>query len=92
MHVLLNSSGSFHMISKKSLPCGVKVDLWGPRYLINTLAGNMQSTGKAPVQGIWLPEFDKSLVIDNDNFLLFNAKYKYDIILQSISCPSTESI
>ena len=41
----------------------------------------MQPVGKVGVQGLRLPKFDKILVIDKHNFLIFNADCKYDMIL-----------
>ena len=69
------------MISSKVLPIGVQVDHDHKTNLVATLAGPMQPTGKVGVSGIRLPEFDRSLVIDKHDFLIYNAECKYDMIL-----------
>ena len=69
------------MISSKVLPKGVQINHEGPTNLVSTLAGAMQPVGKVQVQGLQLPEFDKGLVIDKHDFLIFNADCKYDMIL-----------
>ena len=83
MKVLFDSGESASMISSKVLPIGVQVDHDHKTNLVATLAGVMQPTDKVGVSGIRLPEFDRSLVIDKHNFLIFNAECKYDMILGS---------
>ena len=81
MKVPFDSGGSVSMISKKVLPREVQVYHSGPSKLVSTLASNTQLTGKVGVQGICLPKFNKSLVINKHDFLIFNANCKYDMIL-----------
>ena len=81
MKVLFDSGGSASMINSKALPRGVQVSYDHKTNLVQTLAGVMQPTGKVGVKGIRLPEFDRSLVIDSHDFLIFNAECKYDMIL-----------
>ena len=83
MKVLFDSGESASMIRSKVLPIGVQVDHDHKTNLVATLAGVMQPTGKVGVSGIRLPEFDRSLVIDKHDFLIFNAECKYDMILGS---------
>ena len=83
MNVLLDSGGSASMISKKVLPAGVKVTHDNSSTMIATLAGAVHSTGKVELQGLRLPEFDRSLVIDSHTFLTFQAPCKYDMIVGS---------
>ena len=79
--VLFDSGGSASMMSKKVIPRKVEVNHSGPTTLVSTLAGIIQLTDKVAVQGICLPKFDKSLVIDKRDFLIFDSDCKYNMIL-----------
>ena len=82
MNVLLDSGGSTSMIGKNILVKGVNTNKGG-RFLVPTLVGQVNLTGKVQVQSLCLPKFDKSLVMDNHDFLTFNAPCKYDMLLGS---------
>ena len=81
MKVLFDSGGSASMINSKALPRGVQVSYDHKTNIVQTLAGVMKPTGKVGVKGIRLPEFDRSLVINSHDFLIFNTECKYDMIL-----------
>ena len=91
MKVLFDSGKSASMISSKVLPKGVQINHDGPTNLVSTLAGAIRPVGKVGVQGLWLSEFDKGLVIDKHNFLIFNADCKYETITRTQQTAFLES-
>ena len=49
--------------------------------MMNTLAGVYASLETISMEGIRLPAFDKNRIVDNHEFLVFEQKCRYDIIL-----------
>ena len=48
---------------------------------MNTLAGTYTPLGPATMEGLRLPSFDKNRIIDDHEFLVFDADCRYDVII-----------
>ena len=69
------------MIKKNIMPRGVRLDIGGPRTLMNTLAGTYAPLGSVSIKGMRLPAFDKHRIIDEHSVIVFGQPCNYDIIL-----------
>ena len=73
------------MLNEKSLPPGVTVTPAAPTTM-NTLAGHMTRKGTVIVKGMRLPEFKRNRIVEEHEFMTFNAPCKYDMILGADYC------
>ena len=69
------------MIHRNTLTKGVNPMALDKRACMNTLAGTYKSGGKVLLKNLRLPEFHKSLNIENQRALVFETNCWYDIIL-----------
>ncbi len=70
------------MIKRSALPKGIVTKLLCDTKLVRTLAGHLKTQEVVTMQGIRLPEFDKSRCINQQKVVVFNNdNVKYDIIL-----------
>ena len=84
MKVLLDSGGSATLINRRALPKATTIDTSGSRTMVQTLAGNMAPIGRVRVEGLRLPEFDKSLILNEHTCLTFDRPdCQYDMIVGS---------
>ena len=51
------------------------------RARMNTLSGTYEFGGEVMLKGLRLPEFDKSRNIEEPKALVFDANFRYDVIL-----------
>ena len=81
LRVLYDSGGSKSMCHRRILPKGARITQDSERTMMNTLAGAYSPLGSVDIRGMRLPAFDKNRIIDQHEFLVFDAQCKYDIIL-----------
>ena len=82
LRVLFDSGGSTSMIHRRAMPKGTRItQTQESRTMMNTLAGPYAPLGSASAKGLRIPAFDKNRVIDQHEFLVFDAPCNYDIIL-----------
>mmetsp|Transcript_18436 Transcript_18436/g.31223 ORF Transcript_18436/g.31223 Transcript_18436/m.31223 type:complete len:1098 (-) Transcript_18436:1467-4760(-) len=78
---LFDTGGTKTMASSKILPMGATITPIEGATMCNTIAGNYHPKGKLTCEGLRFPEFDRNLVVDEVECLVFDAPCSYDLIL-----------
>eukprot|EP00984_Skeletonema_dohrnii_P029696 scaffold20538_cov78-Skeletonema_dohrnii-CCMP3373.AAC.1 len=78
---LFDTGGTKTMASSKILPMGATITPIEGATMCNTIAGNYHPMGKLTCEGLRFPEFDRNLVVDEVECLVFDAPCSYDLIL-----------
>ena len=81
LRVLCDSGGSKSMAKESILPRGARTDSSRGKILMNTLAGTHAPLGSACFKGMRLPAFDKNIIIDEHNSVVFDQPCNFDVIL-----------
>ena len=68
-------------MSSTILPSGINIKQGDERMLLRTLAGTYAPLGSVTIEGMRLPSFDKSCVINEHDFQVFDSECQYDVIL-----------
>ncbi len=78
---LFDTGGTTTMANLKVLPMGARINRTKGAPMCNTIAGNYQPIGTLTCQDLRFPEFDRNLVVDEIECLVFDAPCSYDLIL-----------
>jgi len=78
---LFDTGGSVSMAHRSVLPPGAALLQPSKTTICNTIAGNYAPVGSLLGEGIKFPEFDANLTVDSQEFLVFDAKCSFDLIL-----------
>jgi len=82
LKVLLDSGSSTTLINKRCLPRKCLPCKTSQSRMVNTLAGNYQSSAMVIMRNLRLPELDKNRNIEQHKALIFESENcKYDVIL-----------
>ena len=81
LRVLFDSGGSVDLAHRRICPQGTSPDRLLDATMVRTLAGCMTPLGELSIEGMKLPEFDSSRLIDNHRFQVFDGACDYDLIL-----------
>ena len=82
LKVLLDSGSTTTLINKKCLPRKCLPCKTSQSRMVNTLAGNYQSSAMVIMRNLRLPELDKNRNIEQHKALIFESENcKYDVIL-----------
>ena len=82
LKVLLDSGSTTTLINKKCLPRKCLPCKTSQSKMVNTLAGNYQSSAMVIIHNLRLPELDKNRNIEQQKALIFESENcKYDVIL-----------
>ena len=83
LRVLFDSGGTNTIIHQRALPQGVTPALDERPLRTVTAAGELQLNRYVHLQGIQLPEFTRSRMIDDHKAMVFSSPSQYDVILGS---------
>lgn len=82
LKVLLDSGSTTTLINKRCLPRKCQPCKTSQSRMVNTLAGNYQSSAMVVMRNLRLPELDKNRNIEQHKALIFESENcKYDVIL-----------
>jgi hypothetical protein len=82
LKVLLDSGSTTTLINKQCLPRKCQPCKTSQSRMVNTLAGNYQSSAMVVMRNLRLPELDKNRNIEQHKALIFESENcKYDVIL-----------
>ena len=81
LKVLFDPGSTKTLISRKALPKGIKPTPLADTKDVTTLAGTIQTKEMVHLRGLKLTKFDKKQTIDVQKALIFDVKYRYDVIL-----------
>ncbi len=81
LKALLHTGSNISLAHSRILPPGIKMDQLEEFKLFYTAAGPVAPTGQLTIDGIRLPEFDRNAVIETQQFQVFSADCRFDLIL-----------
>lgn len=81
LKVLFYSGGTKTMINASALPKGCTPRLLEQPMRTNTVQGTMETSRFVTLDTLMLPEFDRSLKVEQHHAYVFNTPCKYDLIL-----------
>ena len=81
LRVLFDSGGTKTMINTSALPKGCTPRLLEQPLRTNTVQGTMETSRFVTLDTLMLPEFDRSLKVEQHHAYVFNTPCKYDLIL-----------
>ena len=81
LRVLFDSGGTKIMINASALPKGCNPRLLEKPLKTNTIQGTMETLRFVTLETLMLPEFDRSLKVEQHRAYVFNGPCKYDLIL-----------
>lgn len=78
---LLDTGSNVSLAHARVLPQGTKMDQLTGKKIVNTAAGPMSPNGLLTMDGLRLPEFDRNAVVQTQQFQVFSADCRFDLIL-----------